>query len=84
MDGRLPGWAQAFVRWLEDPQRIRWHTIFPENQVDVHNLEYDRRHIDHNRALAFYEGRDRIAGKSPFEEAAQLESDVVLRELTEW
>ncbi|BAM04431.1 hypothetical protein PSMK_22720 [Phycisphaera mikurensis NBRC 102666] len=31
----------ATVRWLDDPQRVRWCAIFPEHQGHVHEAPYD-------------------------------------------
>ena len=31
----------ATVRWLDNPPRVRWCSIFPQHQGHVHEAEYD-------------------------------------------
>lgn len=84
-DGRLPELTLAAVRWYKKPLRIRWCAIFPEHQGHVHENEYDRVEVYRERDVAFYDADGRMTiSVCPYEYAAKLDPDVVLRALTEW
>ena len=46
----------AAVQWKTRPKRFRWCGVFPEDQHHVHETEYDRAEVVHDRDVAFYTG----------------------------
>jgi hypothetical protein len=73
----------AGVLWLTNPTRLRWCAIFPEDQHHIHETQYDRVEIVHNRDLSFYTDGEITAYVTTYQECT-LPVDEVREELENW
>ncbi len=73
----------ARVRWGTGATRLRWCSLFPEDQHHIHETEYDEAVVVYDRDVAFYWDGEIVIYICPYEEGGDVLDDV--REaLAEW
>lgn len=72
----VPELTLAEVLWYTNPSRIRWCAVFPQHQGHVHETEYDKVRIVHDRDIGFYKDGGLVAYVCPYEESGLPDEDV--------
>lgn len=73
----------AGARIKRDPSRLRWCAVFPEHQSHVHELEYDKVDVVHDRDLSFTRNGEIVAYVAPYQEA-ETDLDEIQATLADW